>query len=393
MLARFGALGALVLTFPALGCMTNLAAGSTVKVIGKASPAIARYEDPDLAEEAMPASISTMEGLLEIRPDDTTLRVTLARTYASYGFGFLEDRMERAQADDDEAQIEHYRKRAGMAYRRARELALGNLSIWEGDGGGAEGHIKKGLPAFTEYLQQFDDPEDHTPTLFWAAYAWARYIGLNRDDVGALADLPFVNALADRAYALDHTFMGYAPHALRAGLIGTAPAQLGGRPEEAKKEFEAAIAGTGGKNLIYMVMEAQIVAVALQDRALYKKLLTTVLEAPVDIDIDQRLSNQIAKRRAARYLAAIDQLFEPEQPPEPAEPPAPPEPPPAAPAQTPAAPAATGPQTAQDAGSAAKSPAPAAAAPKAAAPAAPAPKTPAASAPAPAPAPANAPKP
>ena len=236
----------ILLGWAALGCMTELAAGTTVKVIGRAAPAVQRYEDIELAEEGMPASITTLEGLLQIRPEDTDLRALLARTYASFGFGFMEDRMEEALAKDDEANAERYRLRAGMAYRRARELALGSLTLWEDDGGGAEGHIKAGLPAWTAYLKEFDDAEDHVPTLFWAAYAWGRYIGLNRDDMNALADLPFVNALADRVFALDHTFMGYAPHALRAGLIGTAPAQLGGRPAEAKKEFETAIRATGG---------------------------------------------------------------------------------------------------------------------------------------------------
>ncbi|HWA75887.1 MAG TPA: TRAP transporter TatT component family protein [Polyangiaceae bacterium] len=338
MLLRSSALIGLALGFPAFGCMTNLAAGTTVNVVAQASPAIARFEDTELAEQGIPASISTMEGLLEIRPKDTKLRALLARTYASYGFGFLEDHMEEALARDDDANAERYRLRAGMAFSRARELAMGSLTLWQDDTGGAEGHVKQGLPAWVAYLKQFDD-KDQVPTLFWGAYAWARYIGLNRDDMNALADLPFVNALADRLLELDETFMGHAPHALRAGLIGTAPAQLGGRPEEAKKEFEIAIAATGGKNLMYHVVEARIVAVALQDRALYKKLLTTVLEAPRDIDLDQRLSNQLAKRRAARYLAEIDSLFEPEAAAVP-EAPAVPAP---APAQASPAPAATQP--------------------------------------------------
>jgi TRAP transporter T-component len=371
MLVRTGGLAAVVvLSLLSAGCLTDLAAGSTVKIIGRASPSIARFEDPDLAEEAIPGSIGTMEGLLEIRPDDTNLRTILARSYASYGFGFLEDRMEQAIAKDDEAAAEHYRRRAGMAFTRARELALGNLTIWEDDGGGAKGHIQQGLAAWNEYLNQFDDAKDHAPTLFWAAYAWIRYIGLNRDDVNALADLPFVNALADRVYALDPTFMGNAPQALRAGLMGSPPAQLGGRPKEAKQEFDAAIAATGGKNLMYMVMEARIVAVALQDRALYKKLLTTVIDAPVDLDVDQRLSNQLAKRRATRYLAEVDQLFEPEPPAEPTAPPAPPEPPPVSPAAAPPpapAPAPTAPPKVPAAPPKAPVPA-AAAAPKAAKP-------------------------
>jgi hypothetical protein len=388
MVALRGALPLFALGLSVSGCFTKLAAGTTVNVIGQAAPAIQRYEDPELAEEAMPASISTLEGLLEIRKDDTKLRALLARTYASYGFGFMEDHMEAALEKDDEANIERYRKRAGMAYRRSRELALGSLTLWEDDGGGADGHIKKGLAAWTEYLKKFDDAEEHVPTLFWAAYSWGRYIGLNRDDMDALADLPLVTALADRVYALDHTFMGHAPHALRAGLIGTAPAQLGGRPLDAKKEFELAIAGTGGKNLMYYVVEAQIVAVALQDRALYKSLLTKVIEAPSDINPDERLLNQIAKRRAERYLRQIDQLFEPEAPPEPAPEPAPASPAPAAapkaalaPAAPPPAPPAAAPAAKPT--TAPKSPAPAPVTPKpATSAAAPAPK-PATSAPAP----------
>jgi len=315
------------------GCsMTQLAAGSTVEIIGQAWPALERYEDPDLAEEAIPASIATMDGLLELRPEDTTLRLMVAQAYGSFAFGFMEDHMEAALVADDEEASERFRKRAAMAYTRGRDLALGNLTLWEDADGGAKGQIKKGLPAWTEYLKKFDDPEKHAATLFWAAYCWGRYIGVNRDDMNALADLPLVTALSDRLIALDHTFYGYAPHALRAGVIGTAPAQLGGKPQEAKKEFEAAIAGTQGKNLMYMVVEAQIVAVALQDRPLYKRLLTTALQAPANIDPDQRLLNQLAKRRAERYLGQIDKLFEPEQPPsEPA--------PAAAPAASPAAPA------------------------------------------------------
>jgi len=321
-------LGLVVLVGTVSGCnLTNLAAGSTVQIIGKSWPAIERYEDPDLAEGGIPGSIAMMEGLVEIRPDDTELRVLLAQAYGSYGFGYMEDHMEEALTKDDEEGSEHFRRRAAMAYSRGRELTLGSLTVWEPDDGGAPAQIKKGLAAWTEYLKKFDDAEKHVPTLFWAAYSWGRYIGVNRDDVNALADLPFVTAISDRIMALDHTYWGHAPHALRAGLIGTAPAQLGGRPEEAKKEFETAIAATQGKNLMYLVIEAQIVAVALQDRALFKKLLTTVVEAPKDIDPDQRLINQLAKRRAERYLSEIDHLFAPEEPPA------------AAPAAEPAAPA------------------------------------------------------
>lgn len=328
-----------VCSLAASGCsMTQIAAGSTVNIIGQAMPAIEQYRDPDLAEEGIPASIATMEGLLQIRADDAVLRSLIARAYGAYAFGFLEDHMEQALADDDDKTSDHYQKRASLAYTRCRELTLGTLSHWEQDDGGADGHIKQGLDAWTAYLKKFDDAEKQVPTLFWGAYCWGRYIGINRDDVNALADLPFVNALADRVFTLDPTYWGYAPHALRAGLIGTAPAQLGGKPEEAKKEFEVAINATGGKNLMYLVLEAQIVAVALQDRPLYKKLLDTTLAAPMDLDVNLRLVNQLAKRRAERYLADIDHLFAPVEPPanEPAAAPSAPAAPAPAPAGKPA---------------------------------------------------------
>jgi hypothetical protein len=292
------------------GCdMANFAAGSTVRVIERGSPAVQEWEDPDLAEEAIPGSIGTMEAVLYIRPDDTTLRPLLARSYASYAFGFLQDRMEAALANDDETTAEHYRWRASSAYQRAKALGLGTLTLYEDDNDGAEGAVRRGIEAWTRYLENFDD-EDQVPALFWLCYAWGQWIGLNRDNMDALADLPFVNALADRILEINPAYMDHAPRALHAGLIGTAPEALGGRPRDAQHEFDDAIRRTGRHNLMYLVMEARIVAIAIQDRALYQRLLTEVIEAG-DVEPTQRLSNALAKRRATRYLAEIDMLFEP----------------------------------------------------------------------------------
>lgn len=294
------------------GFLTNFAAGSSIRVFSQAAPALQRYADIDLAESAIPGSITTMEGLLTIQPRNEQLHLLLARSYASLGFGFLEDHMEEAMAQDDEQRAEYYRARASAAYLRARALGMEMMTLWEPDDGGAEGHYRRGIDAWREYLNHFDEQEQ-AGQLFWTAYAWARYIGLHRDDPNALADLPFVTALAERVKQLDHTYNMYAPHALMAGLVGSAPVQMGGRPDLARQEFETAIQATRRKNLIYLVLEARIVAVALQDRALYRRLLQEVIDAG-DIDPDNRLSNQIAKRRAIRYLAQIDELFEPEEP-------------------------------------------------------------------------------
>jgi hypothetical protein len=306
--------GLLALALLSSGCenfLAGFAAGSTVRVVSRGSVGLQRAADPAMAEAAIPGSLSTLEALLVIKPDSEPLHETMARSYASYGFGFMEDHMEAAQAADDEPHVEYYRARSTAAYLRARQLSFEMLSIWEPDDGGVEGAIHRGLDAWRRYLAQFDQ-QSEGGIMFWGAYSWARYIGLHRDDPNALADLPYVVAMADRAKALDHTYNGFAPHGLVGGLASAAPAAMGGRPDIGRQEFDAAIAATQRHNLMYLVMEARIVAVPLQDRALFRSLLQEVINAG-DVDADLRLNNVLAKRRAFRYLAQIDELFGPDE--------------------------------------------------------------------------------
>jgi hypothetical protein len=299
-----------VVTLALAGCdMAAFAAGSTIKVFVRAAPAIQRYRDPELAEAAMPGSIAQLEGVMSIKTEDADLRALLGRSYGSYGYAFLEDHMEEAAARDDQAQVEHFRSRASMAYARGKEVEMEMMTVWNDEDGGAQGAYSRGIDAWKRYLAEFDD-EDQAPVLFWCAYNWARYIGVNRSDMNAVADLEFVRELANRVLQLDRSYFDYAPLALHAGLLATIPAAVGGQPEVAKVELEQAIQLTQRKNLLFLVTEAQLVAVALQDRALYRALLQEVIDAG-DIDPANRLPNLLARRRAIRYLARIDELFEP----------------------------------------------------------------------------------
>lgn len=308
------ALAALALpaSAPLLGCDTGVfAANTTIGVMRRASPGVQRMRDPEILEAAFPGSIQQMEGLLELKPDDAVLRGMLARSYASYGYGFIEDDYERAQRSDDatEEEIEHLRERASLAYLRGREIAMGGLDMARPEGGGLFAIQREGLDAFNRHLARFDDRESHAPLLFWTAYNWVRWISLHRDDMGAIADLPYVTALAERVYQLDPTYMDHAPVALRAGLMAAAPPALGGRPADAKVELDRAIELTGRRNLMYLVTEAQLVAVPLQDRALFQSLLQEVIDFDVDSYPDQRIPNLLAQRRARRYLDQIDDLI------------------------------------------------------------------------------------
>jgi hypothetical protein len=299
---------------PLFGCDSGVfAASTTIGVMRRAAPAIGRLRDPDIAEASIPASLAQMEGLLELKPDDSVLRAMLARSYASFGYGFLEEHMEAAEfgGEASEEQIEHWRNRATLAYVRGREVALGGLDRKRPEGGGMIAIQRTGLDAFTAHVARFDNREEDAPLLFWVAYNWARYISLNRDDMSAIADVPYVAALAERVYALDATYMDHAPVALRAGLMAAAPPALGGRPQDAKVELDRAIQLTNRANLMYLVTEARLIAIPLQDRALYTSLLEEVVAFDVDSMPDQRLANVLAQRRARRYLQEVDNFFAP----------------------------------------------------------------------------------
>jgi hypothetical protein len=57
------------------------------------------------------------------------------------------------------------------------------------------------------------------------------------------------------------------------------------------------------------VMFARTYAVVIQDRPLFESTLKGVLAAPADIYPEQRLANEIAKRRAKRYLDHAEEYF------------------------------------------------------------------------------------
>ena len=66
---------------------------------------------------------------------------------------------------------------------------------------------------------------------------------------------------------------------------------------------------TGGKYLMPKVMYARFYAVITQDRPLFEKTLKEVIAAPHDLWPEQRLPNELAKKRAQRYLAHAEDYF------------------------------------------------------------------------------------
>jgi hypothetical protein len=86
-------------------------------------------------------------------------------------------------------------------------------------------------------------------------------------------------------------------------------AKLGGKPDKAREHFETALRLTDGKLLLARALMGYRVGVITNDRPLFHDQLKQVLETPPSVWPEQRLANEVAHRRARRYLSHEKQLF------------------------------------------------------------------------------------
>jgi hypothetical protein len=84
---------------------------------------------------------------------------------------------------------------------------------------------------------------------------------------------------------------------------------VGGDPDQAHLLFDQVIKATKGRYQMAQVMFARYYATITLDRPLFEKTLKDVLATPASVWPEQRLANELAHRRAARYLAQADDLF------------------------------------------------------------------------------------
>jgi len=137
----------------------------------------------------------------------------------------------------------------------------------------------------------------------------ASAINLHRDDIARVAELPRAVALLERAYELDRSYYNYNSALSLAVIYASQAKSVGGDPDRARALFEEVIKQTHGRYLMAQVLYARYYATVTLDRPLFEKTLKQVLATPGSVWPEQRLANELALRRAGRYLALADELF------------------------------------------------------------------------------------
>ena len=95
------------------------------------------------------------------------------------------------------------------------------------------------------------------------------------------------------------------------GMIASAKGKaMGGDPDAAKAYFEEALKITDGKFLLARTLMAYRVGLQTNDQKFFHDQLVKVLETPPSVWPEQRLANEVAHRRARRYLSHEKDLFQ-----------------------------------------------------------------------------------
>jgi len=238
---------------------------------------------------AMPGLIALIGGFSEIAPDNYTLAWSSSQIFvatASYN--------EMARTDyASELAWQGYRfgMRSLMTHKKFREA------------------VEAGTPVekAVELL-----PKRYVEGLTWTSMSLALYMMMNITDIMSLSYAPEVNCMVKRACELDGTYYYGVPLMLDAVFSAMASEMVQGCGfERAKESYAKMKEANQGKLLLADAYWAQIYAVGIRDRKLYRELLEGVLNAPDDIlEYQGFYITTLAKGRAKWLLAHQEEVFQ-----------------------------------------------------------------------------------
>jgi hypothetical protein len=268
---------------------------SSQQIVAEKAPALFRdvalsanrQSDVVLVRQGIPSYLMLIDGMLQSYPENRDLLLAGAQAYAAYASVLEEDEQDRA----------------AHLSETAKQYALKALELTPP----FKGALGKPLEVFKERLEQTEKKD--VPTLFWVGNIWGGWIAASSEGAAAMADLPWVEALMERALQLDPGFYYGGSHLFKAILLSARPEQFGGDLKKAEEHFKKAMDYGQGKFLTSDVYYAEYYARQTLNRDLFVSTLKKVLETSSSIEPDLTLSNTLAQRKAKKLLARVDEFF------------------------------------------------------------------------------------
>jgi predicted anti-sigma-YlaC factor YlaD len=276
------------------GCsVKHLAVKKVGDALAGSGATFASDDDPELIRAAVPFSLKLMESLLAENPRHEGLLLATSRGFTQFAYAFVQEEADETE-DKDFSAAEEMRGRARRLYLRARNYGLRGL--------------EKALRANPKTAVTWTTVKD-VPLLYWTAISWAATISLSKDKPDMIAEMPFVEAMMERALALDEAFDYGAIHTYFINYEMSRSGGSGDPAARARQHFERAVALSGGQQAGPMVTFAEAVCVQKQDLKQFESLLKQAQAINPDAKPEWRLANLIMQRRAKWLLSRTDQLF------------------------------------------------------------------------------------
>jgi len=278
----------LFILFATGGCINQIALSSLGGIMDSGFEVLNEEQDLDIADKSIASNLKLLETILREDPSNEHYLLLAARGYASYALGFVEDESP---------------ERARILYLRGKEFGMQVLDRNKKFRDGRE----RSLDDFRAGLSTFSG--DDTPAIFWTAISWGSYIQWSLTDPTAFAELPKVEAMMEFVLEHDSTYFYGGAQFFLGTLYGSRSKILGGDPDRSQKYFQRCLSINKGQFLMTYVYYARSYAVQTQNKELFEDCLGKVDSASIDILPKARLSNAIAKKKAALLRAKTEQFF------------------------------------------------------------------------------------
>jgi predicted anti-sigma-YlaC factor YlaD len=283
------------------GCnLRQLAANELADTLSGSGNVFASDNDPELIRAAAPFSLKLMESVLAETPTHRGLLTATASGFTQYAYAFVAQDADELEASDVTA-ANRLRDRTRKLLLRARDYGLRGLDAAH--------------PGFADQLRSNPRTavararKDDVPLLYWTAASWGLVITISKTQPDLVADQLAVEALIDRALALDETFEQGAIHGF---LISYETVRQGASTpveQRARFHFRRAIELSEGQMAGPYVALAESICIQKQDRREFESLLKQALAIDVDARPRWRLANLIMQRRAEWLLGRAGELF------------------------------------------------------------------------------------
>ncbi len=277
----------IALVLSQLGCAAILNRASQ-RVSDQLNRAILNNEDPATIRDGLPAYLIMLDALAEGESPSPSTLMAAAELHSAYAGNFVPD-------SEPDRQKRLVAKAMRYVRRATCQEYLELCAVLDRD-----------AQSFEEALRLV--PEKKVTSLYALASVWSTYVQINRDDWGAVADLPKIEILLKRIVEVEPQFKDGMPYVYLGVLNSILPEAVGGKPDVGKAYFEKAWELSGSKNLMAKTYQAGFYARLVFDRAVHDQLLNEVLESdPVAPSFT--LINTLAQEKARTLLESGDDFF------------------------------------------------------------------------------------